>query len=349
MHRIMVRKAAVATAQSPHGQRREIFQYAASHPVEVVLGASLAAAIVRVFELELKTRTQNQKLKMNKAQHQSFEKSEKELRFANQELQRQFDVLRDETNRMKASIIDRGKAGEKILGNLLHEMKTQDVIKDYKLQHPISPVKRPDAVVYVMGEDTCIVIDSKAPSPPTNIDDHARRKDYVDTLKQHVAALTEKRYSVDMKQQIPMVTLMLLPGEGYLQAAYNEEGEDVFALHKFARDKNVIVLGPNGLRTYLQVVKIWLEEQAQKDRLDVVDITTTLQPLWVQNLLPEMKKTSNLLEKVVTNWNSKVDNIIEFDKTIRSKAILDIAKARKSQLPKKVTLPKTINGEVVRS
>ena len=74
-----------------------------------------------------------------------------------------------------------------------------------------------------------------------------------------------------------------------------EKGKDIFELHKFARERNVS-LGPNGLRTLLQIVKIWLEEKAANDRLEAdmqvqENIVTTLQPLWV-DLLPTSKNTT---------------------------------------------------------
>lgn len=142
------------------------------------------------------------------------------------------------------------------------------------------------------------------------------------------------------------VTLMMLPGEGYLQAAY-DNGRDTYELNKFARDRNVLLLGPNGLQTLLQVGKIWFEEKVANDRLADSqiheNIVTTLQPLWVLSILPFMRSTGNLLESAVSSWNSKVDSVVAFDKALRSKDILDLGKTRKRELPKKITIPRCID------
>lgn len=248
---------------------------------------------------------------------------------------------------MEASIIDRGKAGEVVLGNLLDECRLQGVIKSFDLQREISPGKIPDAFVEMI-DGIFIVIDSKAPTPPYDVVDDASRREYVNKLKGHIRDLGDKRYTSLMSddKQCITVTLMMLPGEGYLQAAY-EDGRDVYELNKFARDRNVLLLGPNGLRTLLQVGKIWFEEKMANDRLADSrvheNIVTTLQPLWVLSILPFMRSTGNLLESAVTSWNSKVDSVVAFDKALRSKDILDLGKTRKTELPKKITIPKCID------
>ena len=144
----------------------------------------------------------------------------------------------------------------------------------------------------------------------------------------------------------PTVTVMMLPGEGYLQAAY-EDGRDVFELSMYARNRNVMVVGPHGLRTSLEVWKMWFEEQASKDRLNDDErvrenIATTLKPLWVERLLPLVKSTGYLLAKVVASWNSRVDDVIAFDRAMCND-ILDLAEAKKTKLPKKITMPKSID------
>jgi hypothetical protein len=278
-----------------------------------------------------------------------FEEVERQLRDAADELRRRYDTIRDEKMRMEASIIDRGKAGEVVLGNLLDECKIQGIIKSFDLQREISTGKIPDAFVELI-DGIFLVIDSKAPTPPYDVVDDASRREYVNKLKGHIRDLGDKRYTSLMSDdniQCMSVTIMMLPGEGYLQAAY-EDGRDIYELNKFARDRNVLLLGPNGLRTLLQVGKIWFEEKAANDRLADSrvheNIVTTLQPLWVLSILPFMRSTGNILESAVTSWNSKVDSVVAFDKALRSKDILDLGKTRKTELPKKITVPTCINN-----
>lgn len=356
MMNYILRRTLMATHSRRVPQRRHI-QWAAYYPDEttmvVVLGSALGVSLFRLFQLELRTREQQHQLKSKEDALMKREKSyndiEKELRANSDKLLQKYNKLRDEKKRMEASIIDRGKAGEEVLSILLSDCKAQDIIKDYKLQYEVSPGKIPDALVEVV-DDVCLVVDSKAPSNPPNDLDEQSRREYVDKLKSHVRQLSNKQYNSTTEQpkmtlSFPLFTLMMLPGEGYLQVAY-EQGKDTYGLNKFARDRNVLILGPHGLRSSLQLVKLWLDEQAANDRLKDAqvheNIVELLQPLWVESLLPFIKKSGNLLESVVSTWNSKVDSIISFDKALRSKEILAISKARKTQLPKKVTLPKSI-------
>ena len=335
-------------------QRRQIF--AVSHPEETIMLAlgtvAAAASVHRIWKLESRTRELEQTLTSQReaaeARASRSEARERELRNANDAVRRMYDAIRDEKMRMEASIWDRGRAGEKVLGDVLDGCRAQGIVKDFRLQHEIAPGEIPDAVVEVVDE-VFVVVDSKAPTPPYDIDDQLR-KEYVDKLKGHIRQLCNKRYGSFLNNtRCPTVTVMMLPGEGYLHAAY-EEGRDVFELSTYARERNVMVVGPNGLRTSLEVWKMWFEEQASKDRLNDErvreNIATTLQPLWVERLLPLVKSTGNLLEKVVASWNSRVDDIVAFDRALRCKDILDLAEAKKTKLPKKITIPKSIDDLV---
>lgn len=327
-------------------QRRYIFSYAASHPDEtmMILGSALAVSVFRIFMLEVKTRGQIQTIEVAKKQEKSQNEMIVELRIDAEDMLKKYNELRDQKRRMEASILDRGKAGEKVLSNLLQECKTQNIISDYKLQHEIEKGKIPDALVDI--DDIQIVVDSKAPNAPVELDVESR-KEYISTLKGHIRQLSDKRYNASIEQQLfPTPTIMMLPGEGYLSVAY-EKGKDSSGIHKFAKERSILIVGPHGLRTLLQMIKIWLEEEAANDRLNDTkvqeNIATTLQPLWVEGILPFMKQSGNLLEKVVKAWNLKVDTIVEFDKVLRSNDVLDIAPARKPQLPKRVTSPKLVD------
>ena len=96
-------------------------------------------------------------------------------------------------------------------------------------------------------------MDSKAPEPPNELfrsdslssscttNDNTLRKQYVRKSKIHVKKLSEKRYPISIKDSIVSRTVMMLPGEGYLQAAYNAYGVDDMTLHLYATENNVFV------------------------------------------------------------------------------------------------------------
>ncbi len=43
------------------------------------------------------------------------------------------------------------------------------------------------------------------------------------------------------------------------------------------------------------------------------------------------------------SWNSRVDDVIAFDRALRCNDIFDLAEANKMKLPKKITMPKSID------
>jgi hypothetical protein len=48
-----------------------------------------------------------------------------------------------------------------------------------------------------------------------------------------------------------------------------------------------------------------------------------------------VKSTGNLLEKVVSSWNSRVDDVVAFDRALQCKDILDLAEAKKNEAAEK--------------
>jgi hypothetical protein len=68
-----------------------------------------------------------------------------------------YEMIRDEKMRMESSIRDRGVAGEKVLGDVLDECRVRGTVKDFRLQHEVSPGEKPDAIVEVVdGKSTWI-------------------------------------------------------------------------------------------------------------------------------------------------------------------------------------------------
>ena len=97
------------------------------------------------------------------------ESRERELRITNDEVTRKYDAMREEKARMEASIFDRGRAGEMVLMDVLDECKARGLVKDFRMQRVTADGKRPDADVEVV-EGIFVVIDSKAPIPPYDVD-----------------------------------------------------------------------------------------------------------------------------------------------------------------------------------
>ena len=135
----------------------------------------------------------------------------------------------------------------------------------------------------------------------------------------------------------------MLPGEGYLQAAYNADGVDDMNLHVYAAKNNIFVVGPNGLRTILQLLASQQMERAQallmKDAIVQEAVENRIQPIWTSEVFPQLKRLTNTLNKHVKETNTLVANIKAFDDELRGTDVLNIDQAKKSELPKEVNQP----------
>jgi hypothetical protein len=56
---------------------------------------------------------------------------------------------------------------------VLDDCRARGIVKDFRLQREIAPGETPDPVAEVVGE-IFVVIDSKAPTPPYDIDERVR-------------------------------------------------------------------------------------------------------------------------------------------------------------------------------
>jgi len=119
-------------------------------------------------------------------------------------------------------------------------------------------------------------------------------------------------------------------------------------LHAHAVARGVVLVGPNGLRSTLQLVTMWQEEAAAALRLQKAEVQeriVQLQPLWTENVLPHATAMGKELKKVVTRFNDLQESITKFDLELRAKVALDLKKARKTSLPQRVMMEEDDKGK----
>jgi hypothetical protein len=327
-----------------------VAQYVLSHQTETALAVSTFIAVSaagRALQLEIRTRSQVQSLREEKRRSNELRESKEVDTIRHDVLKKDYDNIVIQQSRLKDSILIRKDAGENTLQRVLDETKQQKLIKDFSLQLEIAG-KRPDAVIE-MNSGTQIVVDSKHPEPPNellsgsldNVDD-SERNEYKKKLQNHIRDLSKKGYHSCMPDSLNL-TVMLVPGEGYLQAAYDSSGVDDLGLHIYAAEQNILLVGPNGLRSIIQLISFQQNEEDQAAKLDDENVRQVLQshlqPLWTNSVLPRMRKMTLDLDKVVNSINDLGDDIRDFDEELRSKAVLDIDKVGKTKLPKKVSEP----------
>lgn len=253
-------------------------------------------------------------------------------------------------SRLKSSISHRGQLGERALEHLLDDLKRSGSASEFTLQPNFSG-RRPDALAQLAGARS-IVVDSKFPEPPHELlgatDEAVRQKlrqKYVETLKKTIRDLGDKRYhaAADAVAAGSFArTWLLLPGEGYLQAAYDADGADSLQLHAYAEEKGVALVGPHGLRSALQMWRTVADESAATLRVEEDGVQRhlqQLQPKWTNEVLPKSKALGKDLKKVVADFNAVAALVIDVDNALRHKEVFDLPKVKKTALPPIVSAP----------
>jgi len=353
-----------------HGQQRQLWEWAVTNAHVALLSAATVVAAARALQLEFRTRAaeamadQHSKraheletdlrsrlererglelqVGAQAARAQEHAKRESELRKSAARALAQLQEAEVRERRLQ-SITERGQHGERVLETLLEELTVRGHAVSYRLQPEIAPGRRPDAVVILTGGRR-MVVDSKAPRPPSALLEGAgcdgARREYISTLKRHISELGSKRYHAADERALAR-TWLLLPGEGYLQAAYDADGVDSGGLHEHAAERAVALVGPSGLRAALQLYTLLQLEEEALDRLEdsqVQERLRQLQPGWTDRLLPRARAMGKDLKRLVSDFNELGDAVRAFDADLRA-GVLDLPKARKASLPAVVDEP----------
>ena len=353
-----------------HGQQRHIWDWAVANPVAVISAGAAVVAVARALQLREQLREQSTRHEQSTRRAQEVEKGklqmESELR-KTQDRERQLELqvqsqatraeeqvkhaseLRTGKTRVETllqeavaregrlqSITERGQHGERVLKHLLGELTSRGYAQSFELQPEIAPGKWPDAVVTLLG-GKWMVVDSKAPRPPSSLLETGcenARREYVSTLKRHISDLGSKHYHAT--EGALSRTWLLLPGEGYLQAAYAADGSDSGGLHEYAAERAVSLVGPNGLRSVLQHHALLQLETEASERLEDDKVQARLrqlQPAWTESVLPRTRAMGKDLKKLVATFNELGEMIKSFDVDLRARDVLDLPKVRKTSLP----------------
>ena len=270
--------------------QRHIWDWAASNPELPLAAVGAVALAARCAQLELRTQDQATRAKEQSLRAQELQEDLRSTREGKVQLEdrtrklelemrtretraaeqaKQMSALMDEKSKVEVRLQKaeeaarklqgaaekRGRHGEQVLEQLLAELKSGGYAEGYRLQPELGTGKRPDAVVTLVG-GKLMVVDSKAPRPPSALLETGcadARKEYVATLKRHIYELGAKHYHAADERALDR-TWLLLPGEGYLEAADGSDscGHGVPGLHEYAAGHAVTLVGPHGLRSTLQ-------------------------------------------------------------------------------------------------
>ena len=354
------------------GQPRYIWDWAVANPeLAVPLAVGAVAVAARTLQLEFRTRDQAATAEQQSIRAQELQKvkeqmetdlrstqereqqlglqiqaqttraeeqakQESELRTGKTKVEGLLQKAEEAARRLQGAAAERGRHGERVLEQLLAELTGGGYAESYSLQPEISG-KRPDAIVTLVG-GKWMVVDSKAPHPPSSLLETGcedARREYVATLKRHISQLGDKHYHAADERALSR-TWLLLPGEGYLQAAYAADGSDSSGLHEYAAERAVTLVGPNGLRSALQhhtLLQLETEALSRLEDEQVQQRLRQLQPVWTEDVLPRARTMGRDLKKMVATFNDLSKAIKAFDVDLRARDALDLPKARKTSLP----------------
>ena len=179
---------------------------------------------------------------------------------------------------------ERGKLGEEYLEGIIQDTLQK---KHYKFQHTLSNNKRVDCFLTLGSSNESFAIDSKL-----SWENYRKMQEASDTNSRNGYA---KEFSVDINKHINDVSeKYIIPGETAPIALMFVASEGVFraiedSSHNFikkARAKNVVILSPNTLWSFLRTYKLLIQNK-------------------------EMYEKSHILQKEVTSLTKDVSLLVD--------------------------------------
>lgn len=184
------------------------------------------------------------------------------------------------TRALKGDVKAQGNWGEIILEKILEDSGLRKG-KDYILQGAEmglrhvedNTVLKPDVIV-MLPEDKHIIIDAKVSLTAYErfcaaTDDAGRAlnlKDYINSIRQHVTGLEQRRYQDTQKLGTPDFVLMFMPIEGAYSLAMQQDA----GLHSFAWDKKIVIVCPSTLFATLKTIaSVWRLEMQNENALEI--------------------------------------------------------------------------------
>lgn len=180
------------------------------------------------------------------------------------------------TMALKGENKTQGNWGELILENILErsglrkgdEYTTQETVYNEEGRQ-----LRPDVIVN-LPDGKHIIVDSKmtltayeaSMSASTEADKQKFAQAHVESLKNHIKELSEKKYHLAEKIISPDFVILFMPLEPAFAMAFREKPE----LFEQAWDKNVAIVSPTTLLTTLRTVAyLWKQDRQQQNALDI--------------------------------------------------------------------------------
>jgi DNA recombination protein RmuC len=181
-------------------------------------------------------------------------------------------------NALKGDTKKQGNWGELILEKVL-EFSGLRKGDEYKLQvsQQDDEGKRlqPDAIIY-LPENKHIIVDAKVSliaynryvSALTDEERSAALFEHITSVKNHIKALSDKKYPSLPELDSPDFTLLFMPIESSFGLAVQADNE----LFGYAWDRKIVIVSPSTLLATLRTISsIWKQERQTKNALEIAD------------------------------------------------------------------------------
>jgi DNA recombination protein RmuC len=227
---------------------------------------------------------------------------------------------------LKGDNKSQGNWGELILENILERSglrKGEEYFTQETLKGSEGQTLRPDVIVQ-LPDGKHLIVDSKMTlvayeSYVSCVDDAQKDKfasAHVDSLREHIKGLSEKKYHLAEKIITPDFVMLFMPLEPAFALAFKLKAE----LFENAWDRNVAIVSPTTLLTTLRTVaSLWKQERQQQNALEIakrggelydkfVGIVADIEKLGAQ--ISTVQKTHDeVFKKISTGKNNLITQV----------------------------------------
>ncbi|MDE3060751.1 MAG: DNA recombination protein RmuC, partial [Pseudomonadota bacterium] len=181
------------------------------------------------------------------------------------------------TKALRGDVKAQGNWGEVMLERILEESGLRKG-EDYVLQGEAMGLsgedggrQRPDVIIK-LPDDKHVIIDAKVSLTAYERycadGDESHLRDFLKSVRNHVAGLESKRYQDNDKLNTPDVVMLFMPVEGAFALAMQQDRE----LHQYAWGKRIVIVSPTMLFANLRTIaSLWRIERQNRYAYEIAD------------------------------------------------------------------------------
>ncbi|MDX1637376.1 MAG: DNA recombination protein RmuC [Balneolaceae bacterium] len=274
----------------------------------------------------------------------SLEQHLKHLQELNQQMARE---AKDLTKALKGDVKTQGRFGEFILERILEKSGLKKG-REYEVQETYTTDEgrrlQPDVVVH-LPDEKYLVIDSKvsltAYEQYVSADEENKQQDalkkHIQSLRNHVKGLSEKKYQQLHGGNSPDFVLLFIPIEPAFGLALQQDSE----LYYEAFEKNIVIVSPSTLLATLATIdSVWKQEYQNRNAQEIADRGGALYDKFVL-FVESMQDIGQRLRQTRESYNQAMNRLTtgHGSLTRQVQMLKDLGSKASKQLPESMTGP----------